>query len=104
MEGVDREEMRNYKSTKAFNYFYSNKVGRIFLLKHGDYVFLKAELDRSQSANQPKLIAWVMLHQSGVIETVGCSCIADLGDRAVMKQLSFGRYEEKNFLLFLSVI
>ena len=50
-EGGDREEMRNYKSTEAFNYFHSNKVGRIFLCKHEDYVFLKAEVDRSQSAN-----------------------------------------------------
>ena len=31
-EGGDREEMRNYKSTEAFNYFHSNKVGRIFFM------------------------------------------------------------------------
>jgi hypothetical protein len=77
-EGGDREEMRNYKSTEAFNYFHSNKVGRIFLCKHEDYVFLKAEVDRSQSANH-KVIAWVMLQPSGLIETVGCSCMAGLG-------------------------
>ena len=54
------------------------KSGAFFLCKHEDYVFLKAEVDRSQSANH-KVIAWVMLQPSGLIETVGCSCMAGLG-------------------------
>ncbi|XP_076843040.1 core histone macro-H2A.1 isoform X3 [Brachyhypopomus gauderio] len=28
-EGVDGEELRNYKSTEAYNYLYSNKIGKL---------------------------------------------------------------------------
>lgn len=78
-EGVDGEELRNYKSTEAYNYFHSNKVGRVLVHTHGNYVFLKAEVERSQSISQAKHSAWAMVQQGGVVETVGCACIAGLG-------------------------
>ncbi len=78
-EGVDGEELRNYKSTEAYNYLHSNKIGTVLFKKHCDFIFLKAAVEPSQSVNQAKHTAWVMLKESGVVETVGCSCIAGLG-------------------------
>lgn len=78
-EGVDGEELRNYKSTEAYTYLHSNKIGTVFLKKHSGFIFLKAAVEPSQSVNKDKHTAWVMLRESGVIETVGCSCIAGLG-------------------------
>lgn len=78
-EGVDGEELRNYKSTEAYNYLHSNKIGKVLCKKHSEFTLLKAEVEPSQSTNKPKQLAWVMMRANGVIETVGCSCIAGLG-------------------------
>lgn len=56
-EGVDGEEFRNYKSTGAYNYFHNNKVGHVLFCQNGDYSFLKAEVELSQSVSQPRCIA-----------------------------------------------
>ncbi len=77
-EGVDGEELRNYKSTEAYNYLHSKKIGKVLCRKEGVFTFLKAEVEPSQSTNKPKHLAWVMT-RANVIETVGCSCIAGLG-------------------------
>ncbi len=78
-EGVDGEELRNYKSTKAYSYLHSNKIGRILFHKHQQFTLLKAEVEPSQSINKPNHIAWVMLQNNGVVETAGCSCVAGPG-------------------------
>ncbi len=77
-EGVDGEELRNYKSTKAYSYLHSNKIGRILFHKHQQFTLLKAEVEPSQSINKLNHIWWVML-QNGVVETAGCSCVAGPG-------------------------
>ena len=48
-------------------------------IKYEDFIFLKAEVEHSQSINKSKHLAWVMTRPIGIIETVGCSCIAGLG-------------------------
>ncbi|XP_048091752.1 uncharacterized protein LOC125289110 [Alosa alosa] len=78
-EGVDGETLRNYKSTEAYNYLHSNKIGKILCTKYNEFIFLKAEVEPSQSINKPKQLAWIMTRPIGIIETVGCSCIAGLG-------------------------
>ncbi len=53
-EGVDGKVLRNYKSTEAYNYLHSNKIGKVLLKKHGDFIFLKAAVEPSQSVSQAK--------------------------------------------------
>lgn len=54
-EGVDGEELRNYKSTEAYNYLHSNKIGKVLCKKKkGEFTFLKAQVEHSQSTNKPK--------------------------------------------------
>ena len=78
-EGVDSGELRSYKSTDAYNYLHSIKVGKVLLKKHSKFTFLKAAVEPSQSVSQAKHTAWIMLKESVVVETDGCSCIAGLG-------------------------
>ena len=78
-EGVDGGELRSYKSTEAYNYLHSNKIGKVLLKKHSKFIFLKAAVAPSQSVNQAKHTAWIMLKESGVVETCGCSDIVGLG-------------------------
>ena len=37
-EGVDAEELHSYKSTEAYNYLYSNKIGKVLLKKQQVYM------------------------------------------------------------------
>ena len=48
-EEVDGAAMKNYKSTEAYQYLHSGKVGRVLLHREGDFVFLKANVHPSQS-------------------------------------------------------
>lgn len=77
-QGVDGASMKNYKSTEAYQYLHSGKVGRVLLHSEGDFVFLKANVHPSQSSS-PCHSAWVLLSKQGSVETTGCSCIAGLG-------------------------
>lgn len=54
-EGVDGAAMRNYKSTEAYQYLHSGKVGRVLLHSEGDLVFLKANVHPSQSSSPNQL-------------------------------------------------
>ena len=60
-EGVDGRELCSYKITKAYNYLHSNKIGKGLLKKHSEFIFLKAAVAPSQSVNQAKHTAWIML-------------------------------------------
>ena len=71
--------MENHAVTKAQKQLYSNKIGKVLLKKHSKFIFLKAAVAPSQSVNQAKHTAWIMLKESGVVETCGCSDIVGLG-------------------------
>ena len=73
---MDGEELRNYKSTVAYNYLHSNKIGT---QEHSEFIFLRAAVQPSQSVNQAKHTVWIMLKESGVVETGGYLSIAGLG-------------------------
>ena len=76
-EGVASKELHNYKSTEAYNYLHSNKIWKVLLKKHIGFIFLKAavKLVPSHSVNQAKHTVWIMLKESGVVETGGCLCV-----------------------------
>ena len=71
-------ELCSYKSTEAYNYLHSNTIGKVLLKKHSELIFLEAAVAPSHSVNQAKHTVWIMLKESEVIETGGCSCIAGL--------------------------
>jgi len=98
-EGVDGEELRNYKSTKAYNYLHSNKIGRILSHNHQQFTFLKAEVEPSQTINKPNHIAWVM------VQTAGCSCVAGPGrscSHAAAVLWKVGIYKYRTLLAWLN--
>ena len=35
---MDGKELRNYKSTEAYNYLHSNNIGKVLLKKHSDFI------------------------------------------------------------------
>lgn len=77
--GVDGASMKNFKSTEAYQYLHSGKVGRVLLHKVSDKkLFLKATVNPSQASSHSHN-AWVLITTEGVVETTGCSCIAGLG-------------------------
>ena len=78
-EGVYGRELHSYKSTEAYNYLHSDKIGKVLLKKNSEFMFLEAAVEPSQSVNQAKHTAWIMLKESGAVETGGCSCIARFG-------------------------
>ena len=78
-EGVDGGELRSYKSTQAYNYLHSNRIGKALLKKHSTFIFLKAAVAPSHNLNQAKHTALLMLKESGVVETGSYPCIAGLG-------------------------
>lgn len=59
-EGVDGEEIWNYKSTEAYNYLHSNKTNQVLYRKQGDYIVLKADAEPSQKVSQAKHPSWVI--------------------------------------------
>ena len=77
----DGSAMQNLKSSEAYQYLHSNKVGTVLVkeLDH-DLVYLKADVEPSQSINVTHHKAWVLSTRTGgVIQTAGCSCIAGQG-------------------------
>ena len=79
-EGVDGEEMENFKSMESYNYFHSGKVGAVYVATAtADLLYLRAEVTPSQDVNNTKHQAWVLTTTKGVVETAGCSCAAGLG-------------------------
>lgn len=76
--GVDGSAMRNFKSTEAYQYLHSGKVGRVLVHLEEEYVFLKASVSPSQASTSSHL-AWVLATSNGAVETTGCTCIAGLG-------------------------
>ena len=76
----DGKAMMNLKSSEAYQYLHSEKVGRVWLKEvTEDLVYLKADIEPSQSLNNTHLKAWVLVSTTGVIQTAGCSCIAGAG-------------------------
>ena len=82
--GVDGSAMKNFKSTEAYQYLHSGKVGRVLLCESEkeDYVFLKAAVNPSQ-ASTPSHSAWVLTRTDGAVETTGCTCIAGVSVQMV---------------------
>ncbi|KAL2095489.1 hypothetical protein ACEWY4_010208 [Coilia grayii] len=76
--GIDGESLKNYKSTEAYQYLHSGKVGRVLLCENGEYVLLQAAVNPSQ-ASTPSHNAWVLTRKNGRVETAGCTCIAGMG-------------------------
>ncbi len=76
--GVDGATMKNCKSTEAYQYLHSGKVGHVLLHQVKDLVFLKADVQPSRSSS-PVHLAWVLVTSLGAVEAAGCSCIAGLG-------------------------
>lgn len=78
---VDGEAMNNLKSSEAYQYLHSNKIGPVFVKEVGnDMVYLKADVEPSQSCTTPHHRAWILVSiSSGEIQTAGCSCIAGPG-------------------------
>ena len=68
-----------FKRTEAYNYLHSDRIGKVLLKKHSEFIFLKAAVEFSHSVSQAKHAAWMMLEESEVMETDGCSSIAGLG-------------------------
>ena len=72
--------MMNLKSTEAYQYLHSEKVGRVWLKEiTEDIVYLKAKIVPSQILKTTHHKAWVLVSKTGVIQTAGCLCIAGLG-------------------------
>lgn len=83
----DGEAMNNLKSAEAYQYLHSNKVGPVLIKSVGhDMVYLKADVEPSQTLTVPHHQAWVLAQMSGEVQTAGCSCIAGPGRT--------GRYSE----------
>ena len=78
---TDGEAMNNIKSSEAYQYLHSNKVGPVLLKEvvGHNLIYLKADVEPSQSLKVPHHRAWVLVSASGEIQTAGCSCIAGKG-------------------------
>lgn len=77
--GADGSTMRNYKSTEAYQYLHSGKVGKVLINNNiDDLIFMKADVQPSQSKSDVHS-AWILTTSAGTIETAGCSCVAGQG-------------------------
>ncbi|XP_015260755.1 PREDICTED: uncharacterized protein LOC107105150, partial [Cyprinodon variegatus] len=77
--GADGSTMRNYKSTEAYQYLHSGKVGKVLISNNiNDLIFLKADVNPSQSKSDAHS-AWILTTSTGTVETAGCTCVAGLG-------------------------
>lgn len=74
----DGEAMDNLKSSEAYQYLHSNKVGRVLVKTVDKYIYLKADIEPSQSLKSPYHQAWVVTTEAGEVQPAGCSCIAGL--------------------------
>ena len=78
--GTDGEDMNNLKSSEAYQYLHRNKVGRVLLKEVGhDLMYLKADMEPSQSLTVPHHKAWVLVSAAGEIQSAGCSYVAGAG-------------------------
>lgn len=75
---VDGEAMKNLKSSEAYQYLHSNKVGCVLTKSVEDFVFLKADVEPSQSLHNSHQ-AWAVVSNSGEVQTAGCSYVAGPG-------------------------
>lgn len=76
----DGTAMSNLKSSEAYQYLHSDKVGRVLFKDVGnDLVYLKADVEPSQSLHVAHHKAWVLASVTGEVQTAGCSCIAGPG-------------------------
>ena len=77
---TDGEAMNNLKSSESYQYLHSNKVGRVLIKEVGhNLVYLKADIEPSQSLKVPHHRSWVLVSSAGEIQTAGCSCVAGPG-------------------------
>lgn len=76
---VDGNAINNLKSSEAFQYLHSDKVGCALLHDMGSLIYLKADVQPSQSVNNSAHNAWVLVTKTGDVETAGCTCIAGPG-------------------------
>ncbi|XP_041947353.1 uncharacterized protein LOC121708620 [Alosa sapidissima] len=78
---TDGEAMNNIKSSETYQYLHSHKIGPVLLKEVANgMVYLKADVEPSQSCKSPHHRAWVLVSaSSGEIQTAGCSCIAGPG-------------------------
>lgn len=101
----DGKAMMNLKSSEAYQYLHSEKVGRVWLKEiTEDLVYLKAEIEPSQSLKTTHHKAWVLVSKTGVIQTAGCSCIAGPGRScshavAILWKVSNDSANESNMIL-----
>ena len=99
--GVDGATMKNYKSTEAYQYLHSGKVGRVLLHQiKEDLIFLKADVQPSQSSS-PVHSAWVLVTNLGAVETAGCSCIAGQGKSCSHTASILWKVRKENVFLFV---
>ena len=76
---IDGKAMENLKASEAYQYLHSNKVGCVLSYKHDGFVYLKANVEPSQSLSNSWHNAWVLLTEEGDVQTAGCTCIAGPG-------------------------
>ena len=76
----DGKAMQNLKGAEAYQYLHSDKVGKVLIKELGnELVYLKADVEPSQSLHVSHHKAWVLSTMTGVVQTAGCSCIAGPG-------------------------
>lgn len=76
---VDGNAVENVRSSAAYQYVHSNKVGCVRTYKHDSFVSLKADVEPSQCLNGSWHDAWVVVTEAGDVETAGCACVAGPG-------------------------
>ena len=77
----DGQAMENLKTSEAYQYLHSDKVGTVLVrqIEEHDLVYLKADVEPSQSLHVTHHNTWVLSTRTGVVQTAGCSCIAGPG-------------------------
>lgn len=76
----DGNTMSNLKSSEAYQYLHSDKIGRVLCKDVGNYlIYLKADIEPSQSPHVSHHKAWALASVTGEVQTAGCSCIAGPG-------------------------
>nr|XP_055075234.1 uncharacterized protein LOC129454684 [Misgurnus anguillicaudatus] len=76
---IDGKAMDNLKSSEAYQYLHSNKVGCVMSYRHGSFVYLKANVEPSQCLNNAWHNGWVLVTEAGEVKTAGCTCVAGPG-------------------------
>ena len=49
--GIDGAAMKNYKSTEAYQYLHSSKVGCVLLHTEGEFIYLKTDVNPSHASS-----------------------------------------------------